>query len=112
MAVEVRTLNSGGPMRARAVATQRERCTSSTTMGRYAIAFRCALRRVVGTQRPLLAEHPRARGNEIPVIAVSAFRKDPLIARARAAGALRVLTRPFHARDLLESIESAIGLPR
>lgn len=58
-----------------------------------------------------LEEHLRAQGNDIPVIIITAYKEDPLITRARAAGASRVLTKPFNDAELLESIEQAVGKP-
>jgi len=43
---------------------------------------------------------------------ITAYKEDPLITRARAAGAARVLTKPFNDADLLESIERAVGKPQ
>ncbi|HYW02900.1 MAG TPA: response regulator [Gammaproteobacteria bacterium] len=56
-----------------------------------------------------LEEQLRAHGNDIPVIIVTAYKEDPLIRRARAAGAKRVLTKPFNDAELIESIETALG---
>lgn len=49
-----------------------------------------------------------ARGIKIPVIVITAFKDDPLIRRAREAGARTVLTKPFQQQVLLRSIESAL----
>lgn len=56
-----------------------------------------------------LEEYLRSQGNDIPVIVVTAYQEDPLITRARAAGATRVLTKPFDETELIESIEGALA---
>lgn len=58
-----------------------------------------------------LEEHLRAQGNDLPVIVVTAYKKDPLITRAKAAGAMCVLTKPFDEGDLLKMIDRAMHAP-
>ncbi len=48
------------------------------------------------------------RGIAIPVIIITAFARDPLAARAHAAGARAVIAKPFRQDVLLESIERAL----
>lgn len=48
------------------------------------------------------------RGIAIPVIIITGFARDPLVARAHAAGARAVIAKPFRQAVLLESIESAL----
>jgi len=59
-----------------------------------------------------LEEHLRDQGDEIPVIIVTAYREDPLLTRARAAGASRVLSKPFNDMELIENIEEALASRR
>jgi two-component system response regulator FixJ len=49
-----------------------------------------------------------ARGVRIPVIVITAYKDDPLTARAQEAGAVTVLYKPFKRDILLRSIESAL----
>ena len=49
-----------------------------------------------------------ARGVRIPVIAITAYKDDPLTVSAREAGAMTVLYKPFKQDLLLRSIESAL----
>jgi FixJ family two-component response regulator len=48
------------------------------------------------------------RGARIPVIVITAYKDDPLTVRARDAGAMSVLYKPFKQDALLRSIESAL----
>ena len=49
-----------------------------------------------------------ARGVELPVIVITAYKDDPLTIRARQVGAKTVLYKPFKQDVLLRSIESAL----
>ena len=55
-----------------------------------------------------LQQELKARGVRIPVIAITAYKDDPLTVRAQAAGAVTVLYKPFKQDLLLRSIESAL----
>lgn len=56
-----------------------------------------------------LLEALRRRGDDRPVIVVTAQPAPAAITRARAAGALGVLAKPFNAPELLSLIRSARG---
>jgi len=89
--------------------------SAETFLSRYARAENQCLvldLHMPGMNGAELEEHLRAQGNDIPVIVITAYKEDPLITRARAAGAARVLTKPFNDADLLESIERAVGKPQ
>jgi FixJ family two-component response regulator len=49
-----------------------------------------------------------ARNIDIPVIVITAYKDDPLTARAKEAGAITVLYKPFKQEVLLRTIESAL----
>lgn len=49
-----------------------------------------------------------ARHIDIPVIVITAYKDDPLTARAKEAGAVTVLYKPFKQDVLLGTIESAL----
>lgn len=53
-------------------------------------------------------EQLRERGIDLPVIIITAFGDDPLVERARAAGARAVLAKPLQDDELLESILKAL----
>ncbi|MBV9566181.1 MAG: response regulator [Bradyrhizobium sp.] len=50
----------------------------------------------------------KARGREIPTIFITAFPTEDIATRARAAGAVCFLTKPFKATALIGCIESAL----
>ncbi|MBV9891690.1 MAG: response regulator [Rhizobacter sp.] len=50
----------------------------------------------------------KARGREIPTIFITAFPTEDIATRARAAGAVGFLTKPFKATALIGCIESAL----
>lgn len=58
-----------------------------------------------------LQQELTARGVQIPVIVITAYKDDPLTVRAQEAGALTVLYKPFKQDILLRSIESALRHP-
>ncbi len=64
-----------------------------------------------GVSGATLEERLRAQGDDIAVIVISAYREDPLVSRARAAGAACVLTKPFDTPLLLAEVEAAVGVP-
>lgn len=84
-------------------------------------AFFHALRRVTpdcilldldmpGMNGAEVQESLRAQGIEIPVIIITGQKNPQLLARARAAGALGMLSKPFQDEELKRLIEHAIRL--
>jgi two-component system, LuxR family, response regulator FixJ len=56
-----------------------------------------------------LQQELAARGIDIPIIVITAFSDHPLTLRAREAGALTILTKPFKHEALLRSIKQALA---
>jgi FixJ family two-component response regulator len=56
-----------------------------------------------------LQEIMAARGIDLPVIVVTAYKDHPLADRVRAAGARAVLAKPFDESDLVREIDAAVG---
>jgi CheY-like chemotaxis protein len=55
-----------------------------------------------------LAERIRATGNDIPIVLMSGYAGATLAARARAVGAMDVLSKPLVSCDIARSLESAL----
>ncbi|MBV9827893.1 MAG: response regulator [Alphaproteobacteria bacterium] len=55
-----------------------------------------------------LLEHLRQRGNDLPVILVSARPPRDVVARAEKAGAIALLSKPFKAVELLGLIRNVL----
>ena len=62
-----------------------------------------------------LAEHPKVANGKIPVIFISGAVEDRVRARARAAGCIAVLSKPFKPVELLDAIfratQDALPIP-
>jgi FixJ family two-component response regulator len=56
-----------------------------------------------------LLTHMRAQGYSTPFIFITAFPEDSVRDRARRAGAIGFLAKPFAASDLIKHVEAAIG---
>jgi FixJ family two-component response regulator len=56
-----------------------------------------------------LLTHMRAQGYNTPFIFITAFPEDSVRDRARRAGAIGFLAKPFAASDLIKHVEAAIG---
>jgi FixJ family two-component response regulator len=56
-----------------------------------------------------LHEHLRALGQQTPVIFITGFPDRRVAARARGAGVIGVLTKPFDGRTLIGCIEAALA---
>ena len=52
------------------------------------------------------------RGMNIPIIFITGHGDIPMSVQAMKAGAVEFLTKPFHAQDLLDAIEQALGRDR
>ena len=55
-----------------------------------------------------LLDHMRAQGHNTPFIFITAFPEDSARDRARKAGAVGFLAKPFAAPDLIKCVEAAI----
>lgn len=56
-----------------------------------------------------LLTHMRGQGYNTPFILITAFPEDSVRERARRAGAIGFLAKPFAAPDLIKHVEAAIG---
>lgn len=56
-----------------------------------------------------LAETLRALDVALPIIVVTAYKDHPLTERAKAAGAMAVLSKPFRDQDLIDKIQQALA---
>jgi len=62
-----------------------------------------------GMKGPDRQEALSARGIHLPVVVITGHRDDPLARRALDAGALAVVTKPFHHAELMGCIERALA---
>ncbi|MGY4434871.1 FixJ family two-component response regulator [Bradyrhizobium sp. F1.13.1] len=55
-----------------------------------------------------LLNHMRAQGHSTPFVFITAFPEDRVRDKARKAGAIGFLAKPFTARDLIKHVEAAL----